>query len=1120
MKNFKFFLIAVLTMALFTQTNSFAQNLLGFSSAKLLPNGGHTGTMSMGNEIKTNLKVNNLMTLNCPTPVWTPKKTVACNSPYFQIDVKDSAAIGGFMAPGFKLVVTGMNSTQCNENRIEAWHNSKIQAALGYNGVGAACGTGCSYYGNWSVIPPGYNCTAAVFYWTWQYFGPNDTIDFHFYDTGNNGTYNWQIIDLASGKVAKSGTWTFPIGASPGYVSTGKISKKDGINNGTATYTCPTCPVNSLYQFQQGSAVFDPTAPGVKAGKYPITYTFTYGSCSKSYTDTITVTTNSNSAWTPTGTFCAGQTYDLTGFATVGGGNWAGGSTSSSGSFTPLSASTYTVSYTVGGTGNCSSITTKTITVIAQPTVTATASPSSICASGSTNVTLSAGGATNYTWAGGLGSTSSITVSPSSTTTYTVTGSNAGGCSNTQTVTVSINPQPTVTRSSVSILCNGKSTGSITTTPATGSTPYTFNWSNGSTTQNLSTISAGTYAVTITDNKGCTVTTSATLTEPSSALTVPTPTSSNTGCGTPTGSVSVSPASGGTPVYSYSWTGGKTGQSVTGLGAGTYSLTVTDANGCTAVTSTTVSSTTAGPAVDTISTKSVVCNGKATGNIFLNVGGSVTYAWSNGGTTDNISGLTAGTYTVTVTNTVNSCPTVKSYTIKGPPAYNMGTNIETHLKCKGDKSGKLEITPTGNNPAYNYEWLPGSLTIEDITGLAAGTYTLNISDTKGCAGSFTYTLTEPTAVTATATQATQAGCGLSDGSATASGSGGTGSKTYSWSNGSTNSTATGLSAGSYIVTVTDGNGCTGTASVSVTNPNPPTASISNSTNASCGQSDGTATVLAGGGTPGYSYTWNNGQTTTTASGLGAGTVTVTVTDNKGCSAVTSTTITSLGAPTVTVTSTNASCGANDGTASASANGGTPGYSYSWSPGGAITANVSNLAGGTYTVVVTDTKGCSVSGVTTISSSSNPNADFTASKYIGDSPLVVDFTNTSTGGTTYTWYFGDGSAPYTGTTPPTHTYSVDGKYYACVVASAGAGCKDSTCKDITVSGFKIAVPNIITPNGDKKNDVFVITTKGVTKLDITIWDRWGLQMWEGTGLTPDAVTGFFNTWEGKTTSGKE
>src|SRR5690606_5016138 len=184
--------------------------------------------------------------------------------------------------------------------------------------------------------------------------------------------------------------------------------------------------------------------------------------------------------------------------------------------------------------------------------------------------------------------------------------------------------------------------------------------------------------------------------------------------------------------------------------------------------------------------------------------------------------------------------------------------------------------------------------------------------------------------------------------------------TYSWlPSGGTNATATGLAVGTYTVTVEDFNGCQTTRTVTVGQPAALTLTPSQ-TDVSCfGGSNGTATVTPTGGTGSYTYSWSPyGGTAATASGLAAGTYTVTVTDANSCQETHTFTIEEPTALTLTPSQTDVSCfGGSNGTATVAVSGGTPGYTYSWSPYGGTAATASDLAAGTYTVTITDANSC-------------------------------------------------------------------------------------------------------------------------------------------------------------------
>ncbi|CAH8285920.1 putative secreted protein (Por secretion system target) [Mariniflexile fucanivorans] len=359
-------------------------------------------------------------------------------------------------------------------------------------------------------------------------------------------------------------------------------------------------------------------------------------------------------------------------------------------------------------------------------------------------------------------------------------------------------------------------------------------------------------------------------------------------------------ASGGSGGYTYSWSpSGGTGATASGLTAGSYTCTITDSNSAVISKSVTVTQ----PSVLSLTPASqtnIACFGGATGAATVNAAtggtGAKTYNWTPGnpvgdGTTS-VTGLTAGTWTCTVTD-ANGCTTTQSFTVTQPSALVATASSQTNLACNGGSDGSATVSASGGTPSYTYSWAPSGGTGATASGLSAGTYTVTVTDANGCIATRSFTITQPTALVATASSQTNLSCnGGSDGSATVSASGGIPSYTYSWApSGGTGAMASGLSAGTYTVTVTDANGCIATRSFTITQPTALMASITSQTNITCnGGATGAASVAATGGTAPYTYLWSNGATTASISGVDAGIYNVTVTDANGCTDTASATI--------------------------------------------------------------------------------------------------------------------------------------------------------------------------------------------------------------------------------------
>ncbi|MBI2967716.1 MAG: T9SS type A sorting domain-containing protein [Bacteroidetes bacterium] len=271
-------------------------------------------------------------------------------------------------------------------------------------------------------------------------------------------------------------------------------------------------------------------------------------------------------------------------------------------------------------------------------------------------------------------------------------------------------------------------------------------------------------------------------------------------------------------------------------------------------------------------------------------------------------------------------------------------------------NGTATVTAAGGPPPYACSWSDGQTT-STATGLSPGTYTVTVTDSIGCTATATITVNQTGGPSVSATS-TSDYCGMGNGTATANASGGAMPYTFNWSDGQSGSggtshTATGLLPGTYSVTVTDNNGCSSTTTTSVNATGP--LDYTSSTPEECSLNNGTASIYFSSGNPPYTYIWSNGQTGSTATGLAAGMYYVTATDNIGCIAASYVIVDSIKEPAISISSTDASCGAADGTATATVTGGTPPYTYSWSDG-ETTSSVTGLTAGIYSVTVTDAIG--------------------------------------------------------------------------------------------------------------------------------------------------------------------
>jgi hypothetical protein len=456
-------------------------------------------------------------------------------------------------------------------------------------------------------------------------------------------------------------------------------------------------------------------------------------------------------------------------------------------------------------------------TILAQSCITITQPAALTSGIVGTNVSCKSGsnGAANLTAAGGttpyayLWSNGATTEDLTNIVagTYNVTVTDANLCTSVANVTITEPTQLTANLTKTNVSCNGGSNGAVDLTAGGGTTAYSFLWSNGATTEDLSNVTAGAYTVTVTDANLCTVSASIAVTQPfalASAI-VGTDVLCN---GNATGAANLTVTNGTAP-YTFIWSNGATTEDLTNIVAGTYNVTITDNNSCTKTDNVTI----AQPTVLTagLTKTNVSCNGGSNGTVNLTAAGGTTaytFLWSNGATTEDLSGVVAGAYTVTVTD-AHLCTVSASITVTQPLALTSAI-AGTNVLCNGYLTGVADLTVTEGTAPYTFIWSNGATT-EDLTNIAAGTYNVTVTDANGCTKTDNVTITQPTALSFTTTQANVKCFGESNGSVTITGNGGATPYSYSLDDAATFPNTTGtfnsLSAGTYKPAVKDANGC-------------------------------------------------------------------------------------------------------------------------------------------------------------------------------------------------------------------------------------------------------------------------------------------------------------------------
>jgi gliding motility-associated-like protein len=647
-------------------------------------------------------------------------------------------------------------------------------------------------------------------------------------------------------------------------------------------------------------------------------------------------------------------------------------------------------------------------------------------ATGSATVTvLSGSGNYTYTWSS-VGAPGTNTITGLGVGTYTVNvKDNVSGCTVIGAYVVS-QPDPISILSSfvTNVNCFGGSTGAIDVTPTGGKSPYTYSWSNGATSQDISGVPAGNYQLIITDANLCKDTSNFTVGQPIQALNSSAVITSVGCAGGMNGGVDVS-VWGGSPPYAYSWDSGQNSQDVSGLVAGVYELTITDIKGCVRTETYNISQPL--PLSISISSNNVSCFGSSTGSATVSVSGGTlpyNYSWQNSQTlfsnnSPTLSNIPADSYSVTVTDSKGCF--ISASTVVSQPTQLTATAAVTNVLCHGEFTGAIDLTVNGGSPTYSYAWTNGFgvpvSALQDLTALQAGTYNVVVTDQNGCTTNLSRVVTQPEAPLSSSFVVTNVLChGNSTGSIDLTIEGGTSPYTYSWSSGQITQDVSFLPAGTYSFAVLDANSCPIGGSATVSQPAAPISVSAVVTNVLCfGQSNGQINLSPSGGTMPYTYTWENSVyelsfVSEDLSNIPAETYSYVLTDNNGCTFTGTETVTQPPVLSSSISGVNILChGGNNGSVDLTVIGGTLPYSYDWT-NSSTSQDLINLTAGTYAVVVTDGNGCTITNSITLTQPAAPLS-------LSFEKLDVKCNNGSDG---MIWSFVNG-----GTTPYTYSWSNGG-----------------------------------------------------------------------------------------------
>ena len=522
--------------------------------------------------------------------------------------------------------------------------------------------------------------------------------------------------------------------------------------------------------------------------------------------------------------------------------------------------------------------------------------------------------------------------------------------------------------------CAGNIDGSLFLSVAGGLAPYAYIWSDGSTQQDRTQLGAGTYSVTVSDLQGCRREANQLSIHEPEPIDIQVVNIEHVVCsGQENGSIDILPT-GGTPPYTFSWNTTATTEDISGLPEGVYKTTVLDKNGC-ALTSDPLVVTEPPPLeVEVISVEAVNCNGGDGGSADVEVSGGeppYTYAWSDGSTQQDLMQVTAGIYSLIVSD-LRNCKTILPALQITNPTDSFFIEIDSirPVTCFGSSDGYIGAQISGGQPPYEFLWNTGNDSSLVIQGAKSGKYTLTAADANGCqAFSSIINLQNPPPLSVAIDSIVQPSCnGELDGQIyiTASGAGGF---RYAWLDGvgdtvSTERDLSGAGAGEFRCLIADSFGCeVYSVPVSLTWPAPPMISVVQIHPSCPGDSTGSVSVSASGGKPGYSFAWNHGAIGPLATQLGTGIYSVTLTDASGCTVISDDLFVPVKPGEPLKDSLNivegVSChGGNDGRIELHISGGISPYTVLWSHGD-TGQEVEALFAGMYQATVTDFQGCSV-----------------------------------------------------------------------------------------------------------------------------------------------------------------
>lgn len=815
--------------------------------------------------------------------------------------------------------------------------------------------------------------------------------------------------------------------------------------------------------------------------------------------------------------------------------------------FFNVPAGTYTA--TVTDSYNCSANQSITINSSTGPVLNFNTVDAS-CGQSNGSATVNAvNGQSPYEYLWSTGSTNA-TINNLSMGEYFVTVTDNNNCVVTGSVNIFSSDGPVVSITKTDATC-GMANGTANASATGGLLPYNFAWSNGSFGPNIIGLLPGLYSVTVTDANNCTGTQSVTINSTGGPDVSISKTDAN--CGVANGSATATPSA-GSPPYTYLWSTGSTNATITSLNAGIYTVTVTDSENC--ATSQDVEIINIGGPVVNITKTDANCgvaNGSATA---IPTGGSLpfSYLWSTGSTDQTINNLIAGVYSVTVTDNSN-CATSQTVEINNIGGPNVTVNT-TDANC-GVANGSAEAMVTGGASPYDYLWSTGS-TLPSITGLAAGNYSLTVTDAAGCI-SVTDIVINNIGGPAVVINKTDSDCSGANGSANAVASGGTLPYNYLWSTGATTQSISGLLPGSYTVTVTDGTGCITTETTIINSNGGPTSTFEVD-NTTCGLVNGSVILTILNGSQPFDYSISGASTMSSENinvnnfnftGLQAGSYIYNIQDAGGCTTEGSFIINSSTEVSFNPVQSGFECGQATGIITLIVVNGTGPYTFLLNDENLNNTGIfTGLIPGEYLVSVIDSRGCradstlasnisfefnAVTDTVIMDFYSNPvefdpldNDEITGTGFTvtpvnsvvlnGGNQMIGTLTNQSASSSTFEFYFHGSYDGQTNTYTLNYPFEQETMQYLLCFDQCPGACDTGTI--ILLSNYRCidnngGFVNTFTPNGDGRNDVLVLPQFpecNITGSEIGIYNRWGEKVFSRQD--------YGNNWDGLNNGGTE